>query len=106
MNFTLYNKIVPQLDEIITLLNKSIDLKRMVTLKEEIKKDLVLKEELKQLKENFTDPYSKEYQELRKKLFADEKIHEYIFLENDLTYFVMELNQLLKELTTERKDCQ
>ena len=105
MKETLYDKITNQLDEILTLLDQSKDLKKMVTLKEEIKKDTDLKEDLKKLKEDFNNPYSKEYQDLRKKLFIDQKIHEYVLLENDLTYFVMELNQILKELTIERKHC-
>lgn len=102
---TLYEKVEQKLEEIITLLDSSLEMKRLVSLKEEMKNDATIQKERKTLL-NEENPYDKKIIEKRVAFFSNPLVAEYKRLENDLLFFTMEINQKLAKLLPERKGCK
>lgn len=102
---TLYEKVEQKVEEIIALLDSSEEIKRLVVLKEQIKKDAIIEQEREQLLKE-ENPYEKETIERRVQFYSNPLVEEYKKLENDLFFFTMEMSQRLKKLLPERKRCK
>ena len=100
------DKIEEILTDIKTIFEQSEDLKRMQKIKNDILSDRDLMAKISKLQELANNPYAESYRNLRKELFANEKIKAYKQEENDLYYFSLEISELLKPLLNERKHCQ
>lgn len=88
--------------ELIELLNNDIRIKKLSTLKEELKKDDSLIRKIELLKK--MNEYTNEYQNLKKEIFKNDKFVEYKELENEINFLILEINQKLKKLTN-KKGC-
>lgn len=91
-----------KISELIELLNNDIRIKKLSTLKEELKKDDSLIRKIELLKK--MNEYTNEYQNLKKKIFKNNKFVEYKELENEINFLILEINQKLKKLTN-KKGC-
>ena len=92
--------IINKLDEIISIIDNSKDIKRLLELKNKILSDNNLKDKLDRIKK--LDIYTNEYKILKNELLSNKDIKEYKFLENELYLLTLSINKKLNELTNKR----
>ena len=90
-----------KLDNLISLLDND---PRMIKLIDKKKKLLNNKELLTKIaKLNELDNYSDEYKSLKKEIFENEDFVSYKEIENEIDYLILEINNKLRTLTSERR---
>lgn len=87
--------------EFIDKFNMNNDVVRYKKLKTEILKDDVVLSDFKNIKR--LDKNTNEYKELKYKLFENNKVEEYLSLENKINFDIMYLNMELKKLMDKKK---
>ncbi len=92
--------IINKLDEIISIIDNSKDIKRLLELKNKILSDNNLKDKLDRIKK--LDMYTNEYKILKNELLSNKDIKEYKSLENELYLLTLSINKKLNELTNKR----
>lgn len=92
--------IINKLDEIISIIDNSKDIKRLLELKNKILSDSNLKDKLDRIKK--LDIYTNEYKILKNELLSNKDIKEYKSLENELYLLTLSINKELNELTNKR----
>lgn len=92
--------IINKLDEIISIIDNSKDIKRLLELKNKILSDNNLKDKLDRIKK--LDIYTNEYKILKNELLSNKDIKEYKSLENELYLLTLSINKKLNELTNKR----
>jgi len=89
--------VICKLDELISLLDNSEDVKRMVYLKEKLMNNKLLLDKISLVKDE-SNHYSNEYISLKNEIISSDDYKEYKSIENDLYYLVQDINAKLKTL--------
>ena len=89
-----------KLDKLIEVLENNPRLKRIDKLKSCLYTDNELLKKIDKLRK--LDLYSNEYKKLKKELFSNKNFIEFKQLENEINILIFEINNRLKELTSER----
>ena len=92
-----------KLKELEELIQNNPDFQELKSLQEKLLKDKSVLNDLEKLKQE-ENIYSKNYLELKKKLYEHDDYQRYQELENSFYYLSLEINQILGELTG-KKEC-
>jgi len=93
-----------KLNELEKLIQNESTYQEAKKLKTKLLKDTSLMDDIKRLQQE-EDIYSKEYRELKKKLYENEDYQKYQELETSFYYLTLEINQILNQLTG-KKACK
>lgn len=94
--------IILKLDEIISIIDNSNDVKRYSELKDALLKDESLINDIKKVKD-LNMSYDQGYVELKENIMSNEKFRNLKSIENDLYFLVQEINVKFKEVLKEVK---
>ncbi len=91
----LYNR----LNQLLESFEEDKTIQALKKAKKELYRDKQLEKLLSKYHRLQENPYSKEYIELRKELFANPAFRAYQNCENELSYLILEINRQLEQLT-------
>lgn len=88
-----------RLNRLLSCLEENDTVQSLIKAKKELYHDQKLAQLLFEYHQHQQNPYSKEYRDLRKELFAHPVFQSYQSCENELSYLILAMNQQLEQLT-------
>ena len=95
--------VINKLYELVDCINSNEKILVLKHLKESIKSDVLLKEDLNKFHEIINSPYDENYVKLKSKILNNKNVKKYKMIENELFFVVSEISSKLKGLINQRK---